>query len=98
MLLWSGVLGGGWYTRLSVEGYKWFGKPCSNQNSQRGEGGVGFLVHGCLVNKIEFVTSVKYDESVWMKVPSALYIGCVHMHTDSTSVAVVDSCYDRLNI
>ena len=26
------------YTRLSVEGYKWFGKPRSNQNSQRGEG------------------------------------------------------------
>ena len=27
---------------------------------------------------------------------SALYIGCVYMPTDSTSVAVVDSCYDRL--
>ena len=24
--------------RISVEGYKWFGKPRSNQNSQRGEG------------------------------------------------------------
>ena len=30
-------------TRLSVKGYKWFGKPCSNQNSQREEGGVGFF-------------------------------------------------------
>ena len=41
---------------------------------------------------------MKYDESVWMKVcggrgRSALYIGCVYM---PTSVAVVDSCYDRL--
>ena len=29
-------------SRISVEGYKWFGKPRRNQNSQRGEGGVGF--------------------------------------------------------
>ena len=28
-----------------VEGYKWFGKPRNNQTSQRGEGGVGFLVY-----------------------------------------------------
>ena len=55
-------------TRLSVEGYKWFGKPRSNQNSQRGEGGVGFLVRECLANEVEFISSVKYDESVWMKV------------------------------
>ena len=26
-------------TRIDVEGYKWFGKPHSNQNSLRGEGG-----------------------------------------------------------
>ena len=25
---------------------------------------------------------------------SALYVGCVYMPTDSTSVGVVDSCYD----
>ena len=47
--------------RISVEGYKWFGKPRSNQNSQRGEGGVGFLVRDCLVNEVEFITSVKYE-------------------------------------
>ena len=29
-------------TKIAVEGYKWFGKPRGNQNSQRGEGGVGF--------------------------------------------------------
>ena len=38
---------------------------------------------------------------MWMKVwgergRSALYIGCVYMPTDSTSVAVVESCYGRL--
>ena len=27
---------------------------------------------------------------------SALFVGCVYMSTDSTSVAVVDSCCDRL--
>ena len=30
-------------TRIHVEGYKWFGKPRVNQNSQRGEGEVGFF-------------------------------------------------------
>lgn len=34
-------------TRITVEGYKWFWKPCSTQNSQRG---VGFLVRECLVS------------------------------------------------
>ena len=36
------------------------------------------------------------DEGVWMKVCGglALLAGCVYMPTDS--VAVVDSCYDRL--
>ena len=42
-------------SRISVEGYKWFGKPRSNENSQRGEGGVGFLVRDCLVNEVELV-------------------------------------------
>ena len=27
-------------TKIDVEGYKWFGKPGGNQNSQRDEGGV----------------------------------------------------------
>ena len=85
-------------TRIEVEGYKW---PRNNQTSQRGEGGVGFLVHECLVSEVEFITSVRYEENVQMKVRgergrSALYIGCVYMPTDSTSVAVVESCYGRL--
>ena len=49
---------------------------------RRGEGGVGFLVRECLVDKVQFVSAVKYEESVWMKVRGgrgreALYICCV---------------------
>ena len=85
-------------TTIEVEGYKWFGKP---RNNQTGEGGVGFLVRECLVSEVEFTTSVRYEETVWMKVRgergrSALYIGCVYMPTDSTSVAVVECCYGKL--
>ena len=88
-------------TRIEVEGYNWFGKRRSKQNSPRGEAGVGFLVRECLANEVEFINSVKYEESVWMKVRSergreALYIECVYMPTDSTSISVVDSCYEKL--
>ena len=88
-------------TRIDVEGYKWFGKPRIKQNSPRGDGGVGFLVRECLGNEVEFINNVKYEESVWMKIRSergreALYIGCVYMPTDSTSISVMDSCYERL--
>ena len=54
-----------WEKEYTVEGYKWFRKPCGNQNSQRGEGGVGFLVRECLVDEVE--SGVHYEESVWMK-------------------------------
>ena len=38
---------------------------------------------------------------MWMKIHSesgreALYIGCVYMPTDISSVSVMDSCYERL--
>ena len=80
---------------------KWFGKPRIKQNSPRGEGGVGFLVRECLVNEVEFISTVKYEESVWIKLHSesgreALYIGCVYMPTDSISVSIMESCYERL--
>ena len=50
---------------------------------------------------MEFITTVVYEESVWRKVRGergrlALYIGCVYMPTDSTSVAVLGACYERL--
>ena len=88
-------------TKIAVEGYKWFGKPRGNQNSQRGEGGVGFLVRECLVDEVEFITDVHYEESVWMKVrggrgSSAFYIGCVYMPTDCTSSASIEGCYEKL--
>ena len=46
----------------------------------RSEGGVVFLVRECLVDEVEFITDVHYEESVWMKVrgrrgSSAFYIG-----------------------
>ena len=49
----------------------------------------------------ELINSVKYEESVWMKVHSergreALFIGCVQMYSDCTSISVVDSCYEWL--
>ena len=86
---------------IAVDGYTWFGKPCSNQKSQRGEGGVGFLVREYLVNEVEFISNTRYEESVWMKVRGgrgreALYICCVYMPTDSTSVSVIDNSYEKL--
>ena len=35
-----------------------FGKPRTSQKSQRGEGGVRFLVVECLVSEVEFITTV----------------------------------------
>ena len=43
-------------SRIEVEGYKWFGKPRINQNSPKGEGGVGFLVRECLASEVEFIS------------------------------------------
>ena len=39
-----------------------------DQNSRRGEGGVGFLVCECIAEEVEFIRDVRYKESVWMKV------------------------------
>ena len=54
-----------------------------------------------MVNEVEFITNARYEESVWMKVRGergreALYICCVYMPTDSTSVPVIDSSYGKL--
>ena len=51
-----------------MHGYRWFAWEALSSYSQRGEGGVGFLVCDCLVNEVEFVGEVKYAENVWMKV------------------------------
>ena len=42
-------------------------------NTPEGEGGVGFLVRECLVDDVEFITGVRYEESVWMKVRGCVY-------------------------
>ena len=51
-------------SKINVDGYKWFEKPRVVQSSQRGEFGVGFFVRDCLVNEVEFISEVKYAESV----------------------------------
>ena len=68
-----------------VDGCKCFRKPRKDQSNPRGEGGVGFLVRECLVDEVECVSTVKYEESVWMKVRGgrgreALYICCVYIY------------------
>ena len=55
------------------------------------------MVQECLVD-VEFVSNVRYEESVWMKVRGgrgreALYI---YMPTDSTVAAVVEDSYSKL--
>ena len=71
-------------TRIHVDGYKWFGKPRSSQTSQRGEGWVSFLVRECLVSEVEFISQVKYEESLWLKLRGergrgALFVGRVYI-------------------
>ena len=83
-------------SRINADGYKWFGKPCSSQTSQRGEGGVGFLVRECLVSEVEFISQVNYDDSLWLKLRGergrgALFVGCVIV-----LVLVFWKCYKRM--
>ena len=47
-----------WERKDKVDGYKWFGKPRTDQNSRRGEGGVGFLVRECIAEEVEFIRDV----------------------------------------
>ena len=67
----------------------------------RGEGGVGFLVREVLVDEVEFVSKVRYEESVWMKVRGgrgreALYVCCIYMPTDSACASVIEDSYIKL--
>ena len=41
---------------VNVDGYKW---PRIDQNSRRGEGGVGFLVRDCIAEEVEFIRDVR---------------------------------------
>ena len=86
---------------VDVDGYKWFGKPRIDQNSRRGEGGVGFLVCECIAEEVEFIRDVRYKESVWMKVrggrgKEALYLCCVYMPTEGSAAAVIEDGYGRM--
>ena len=44
---------------VNVDGYKWFGKPRIDQNNLRGE---VFLVRECIVEEVEFIRDVGYEE------------------------------------
>ena len=54
-------------------------KPRSSPTSQRGEGGIGFLVRECLLSEVEFVhvSQVNYDESLWLNVRGCICWLCV---------------------
>ena len=46
-------------SKISVDGYKWFGKPRQGSSeSRRGKGGVGFLVKECLASGVELIKDV----------------------------------------
>ena len=58
------------------------------------------MVRECLIDAVECITSVHYEESMWMKIRGqrgreALFVGCVYMPTES-SVSVLDNCYELL--
>ena len=59
-------------------------KPRGNQNS---EGGVGFLVRECLVDEVEYISDVHYEESVWMKVKRKFHC---------TNSASIEGCYEKM--
>ena len=61
------------------------------------------MVRECLVDDVEFVSTVKYEESVWMKVWGGRGGGgvrivhcCVYMPMDSSSVSVIEESYASL--
>ena len=89
-------------SKISVDGYKWFGKPRQGSSgSKRGEGGVGFLVKECLASGVELIKDVNYEESMWIKVKGergrkTLFLGCVYMPTDSENVSFIESSYSAL--
>ena len=66
---------------IVVNGYKRFGRLRKDQSNPRGEGGIGFLVRECLVDEVEFFSTVKYEECVDESLREALYICCVYSGT-----------------
>ena len=59
------------------------------------------MVRECLVDELEFVSKVRYEESVWMKVQGgrgreALYVCCIYMPTDSACASVIEDSYIKL--
>ena len=60
-----------------------------------GREGLAFLVRECIADEVEFITNVRYEESVWMKVrggrgKEALYLCCVYMPTEGSAAAAIN--------
>ena len=59
------------------------------------------MVRECLIDEVEFVSKVRYEESVWMKFRGgrgreALYLCCIYMPTDSACASVIEDSYVKL--
>ena len=67
-----------------------------NQSSFREEGGAGFLGRECLVEKVEFITNVRYEESVWMKVGGKRGSMVCVLPRDSACASVIENSYIKL--
>ena len=54
-----------------------------------------------MIDEVECITNVNYEESIWLRIRGqrgreALFLGCVYMPTESSSVSVLNSCYELL--
>ena len=54
-----------------------------------------------LIDEVEYITDVNYEESIWLRIwgqrgREVLFLGCVYMPTESSSVSVLNTCYELL--
>ena len=59
------------------------------------------MIWECLVDEVEIVSKIRYEESVWMKVRGgrgreALYVCCIYIPTDSACASVIEDSYIKL--
>jgi len=71
----------------NISGYSWFGAYV-NSNSNRGEGGVGFLVHNSIANDVKFVTPSRDSRVILLELR-----GCVVVNVyNFTSQRLEEQC------
>lgn len=77
--------------------YRWLGKPRRNQGS-RPSGGVGFLVHGSIVESVCAFSGSGAQEVLWLRIDGSsdeappLLLASVYMPCNPTSRAAQDAC------